>query len=116
MIIIYIILYFIILFIFLIWGINKRVETFGQYLWMPTRFTRLMSYDLRGDPYSFVVFPPYYSYNAPFATYLYKTDRYGIDGKYYIFNSNKESRNDEKVVFRKSSFFPDNYIYKTRKS
>jgi len=117
------ILFFIIL--LFIWYLKKNlkeIEKFGQFLWMPTRFTKLMSYDLRGDPYSFVVFPPYYSLNAPFATYLYRTDRYAIDGSYYKEKPKYYNQSDDKnIVFKKSSYLPEvnyqgNYMYKTRKS
>ena len=111
----------IIFFIYYLKNNWNQTEKFGQFLWMPTRFTRLMSYDLRGDPYSFVVYPPYYSLNAPFATYLYRTDRYAIDGNYYKQKPSYYNQNDDKnIVFKKSSYLPEGeyqkYVFKTRKS
>jgi len=43
-----------------------------------------MSYDIRGDPFSYFVYPPYFSWNAPFSYYLYNGDRYDISGRYLI--------------------------------
>jgi len=73
----------ILIFIFFKWDIK---ETFynGLYLWMPTRNTRLMSYDLRGDPYGLIIYPSYYSYLAPFSRYLYTNNVYDIFGRYIV--------------------------------
>jgi hypothetical protein len=51
---------------------------------MPTRNTRLMSYDLRGDPYGLIIYPSYHNYIAPFARYLYTNSVYDIFGRYII--------------------------------
>jgi len=102
--------------IFFILDLKKETEKFGQYLWMPTRDTRLMNYDIRGDPFAYRVFPPYYAYNSPFATYVYGGYRYDIDGRYYVQKPVNKTDNKNKIYFRKSSHYPNKYIYKTRKS
>jgi len=117
-----IILILILLIFFFIWVLrnNKRFfsENFAQYLWMPTRNTRLMSYDLRGDPYGMVVYPSYYSYNAPFATYLYRSDRYGIDGKYYVVGKQPlyEKDNKKRIFFHQSPWISGKYLFRTRRA
>ena len=122
MINIYTLIFLLILIIFFIWVLKKKIniEDFGQFLWMPTRNTRLMSYDLRGDPAGLMIYPPYYSYNAPFATYLYRSDRYDIDGKYYVpkpAESTKPTKpaKSTKEKIKYINIYPGRYIYKTRK-
>jgi hypothetical protein len=124
MINIYTLIFLLILIIFFIWVLKKKIniEDFGQFLWMPTRNTRLMSYDLRGDPAGLMIYPPYYSYNAPFATYLYRSDRYDIDGRYFVAKNNPienqalyENDNKKRLFFNVSPFASGRYIYKTRK-
>ena len=124
MIIIYGLIFLLFVIIFFIWVLKKKIdiEDFGQYLWMPTRNTRLMSYDLRGDPAGLMIYPSYYNYNAPFATYLYKADRYDIDGKYYVQKKNPiknqalyENDNQKRLFFHVSPYASGNYLFKTRK-
>jgi hypothetical protein len=55
---------------------------------MPTRNTRLMSYDLRGDPYGLIIYPSYHNYLAPFMTYLYSNSKYDIGGRYLVRKKN----------------------------
>ena len=105
----------VIVILFFIWGLKKETENFGQYLWMPTRDTRLMSYDIRRDPFAYRIFPPYYAYNSPFATYLYGGYRYDIDGRYYVQKPVNRTKDVKRFYFKKSSYSPDNYIYKRRK-
>ena len=62
------------------------------FMWMPTRSTRLMSYDLRGDPHALMVYPSYYSWMAPFNVYKYGPSVYNITGQYIIPKSNNLSR------------------------
>jgi hypothetical protein len=102
--------------LFFIWGLKKETEKFGQYLWMPTRDTRLMNYDIRGDPFAYRVFPPYYAYNSPFATYLFGGYRYDIDGRYYVQKPVDRINDTKRFYFKQSSYYPDKYIYKTRKN
>ena len=45
-------------FIFFIWDIKEPFNN-RLFLWMPTRNTRLMSYDLRGDPHGLIIYPSY---------------------------------------------------------
>jgi len=70
-------------FIFFIWDIKESFNN-RLYLWMPTRNTRLMSYDLRGDPHGLIIYPSYYNYLAPFSRYLYTNNVYDIFGRYII--------------------------------
>jgi hypothetical protein len=73
----------ILIILYFIWDIREHF--YNPYLlWTPTRSTRLMSYDIRGDPFSYFVYPSYYSWNAPFRYYLYNGDRYDIFGRYLV--------------------------------
>jgi hypothetical protein len=53
-------------------------------LWMPTRSTRLMSYDLRGDPFGYYIYPPYMSWMMPYRYHLFSPARYDINGRYIV--------------------------------
>jgi len=75
-----------------IWNIK---ENFGQsYLWIPTRNTRLMSYDLRGDPFGSILYPADWNmipwnmsgriFNVPYVYYAFKPSRYDINGRYIV--------------------------------
>ena len=74
----------ILIIIYFIWDIRENFYNNPYFLWAPTRSTRLMSYDIRGDPFSYFIYPPYFSWNAPFSYYLYNGDRYDISGRYLI--------------------------------
>ena len=65
---------------------------------IPTRSTRLMSYDLRGDPFAYYIYPSYYSWGAPFNAYLYSPARYDITGKYLIPLPKNIKKRDAKVI------------------
>jgi len=69
-----------------------------NFLWMPTRSTRLMSYDLRGDPFGYYVYPSYYSWGAPFQVYLYSPARYDINGRYIIPKPKNMAKKDKKNI------------------
>ena len=79
------------------WDIKESFYN-GLYLWMPTRNTRLMNYDLRGDPYGLIIYPSYHNYTSPFMRYLYTDNRYDIFGRYYVDKSRKIIR---KITRRK---------------
>lgn len=81
LIIIIIILFLI--YLFFKWDIKESFNN-RLFLWMPTRNTRLMSYDLRGDPYGLIIYPSYHNYLAPFMTYLYSNSKYDIGGRYLV--------------------------------
>ncbi len=71
---------------------------FPYFLWMPTRSTRLMSYDLRGDPFGYYVYPSYTSWVAPFRYFIYSPARYDISGRYVIPKPKNLSKKDKKMV------------------
>ena len=118
-IIIIIIIILLLMYIFSIWDIRENF-----YLWMPTRNTRLMSYDIRGDPYRLIIYPPYFNNLAPMATYLYSGNSYDISGRHRIYKpkktinkvkqirkaskreSNRESRIGSRIGFRISPRIP----------
>ena len=79
-----IVIILLLMYIFSIWDIREDF-----YFWMPTRNTRLMSYDIRGDPFGLIIYPPYYNYLAPMATYLYSGNTYDITGRYKIYKPKK---------------------------
>jgi len=84
--------------IYFIWDIRENFYVNPYFMWAPTRSTRLMSYDIRGDPFSYFVYPPYFSWTAPFSYYLYNGDRYDISGRYLIpkrYKINIEKRNSD---------------------
>jgi len=69
------------------WDIKEKflMSPHYPYLnWMPTRNTRLMSYDLRGDPHGLIIYPSYYSWLSPFSVYRYGPAVYNITGNYII--------------------------------
>jgi hypothetical protein len=78
--------------IYFIWDIRENFYN-PYFLWAPTRSTRLMSYDIRGDPFSYFVYPPYFSWNSPFRYYLYNGDRYDIFGRYLVPKRYNRERN-----------------------
>jgi len=92
--------------IYFIWDIREDFYVNPYFLWAPTRSTRLMSYDIRGDPFSYYVYPPYFSWNAPFSYYLYNGDRYDISGRYLIpkrYKINTERSQPVKLVKKSTS-------------
>lgn len=95
-----IILIFAILFIIIysIWDIKEGFYIGGNYLWMPTRSTRLMSYDLRGDPFGYYIYPSYLNWGAPFRYYVYNPSRYNIFGKYIIQKPRGIKLKEKKII------------------
>jgi hypothetical protein len=108
-----IVIILLLMYIFSIWDIREDF-----YLWMPTRNTRLMSYDIRGDPYGLIIYPPYFNYLAPMATYLYSGNTYDITGRYNIYKPKKRlnkgnqirkvSKRGSRMRFRISPRIPPN--------
>ena len=91
-----ILLVILLFFIFFIRNIKENFVVTPNFLWMPTRSTRLMSYDLRGDPFGYYVYPSYYSWGIPYPVYLYANTRYDINGRYLIPRPKNINRIDEK--------------------
>ena len=83
-----ILLILLLIFIFFIRDIREHFYVSYPYLWIPTRSTRLMSYDLRGDPFGYYVYPSYFSWTTnpgvPYRYYSYSPTRYDINGQYII--------------------------------
>jgi len=68
-----------------------------KFWWIPTRSTRLMSYDIRGDPYGYYLYPFYsWGWGAPYQYYIYSPARYDIFGR-YIVPKPKESDKTKKL-------------------
>jgi len=94
----HIVLILFILYVFyFIWDLKEHFYVNPYFLWAPTRSTRLMSYDIRGDPYLYYVYPPYFSYTNPFSYYLYNGDRYDISGRYLRLRRNRDGKNERNV-------------------
>lgn len=56
-----------------------------KFWWVPTRSTRLMSYDIRGDPFGYYLYPYYpWGFGVPYQYYLYSPARYDIFGRYIV--------------------------------
>jgi hypothetical protein len=93
-----ILLVILILFISFIRNIKEDFFIYPNFVWIPTRSTRLMSYDLRGDPHRYYVYPSYYSSQVPLPVYLYGQTRYDINGRYLIPRSKNINKMDAKKV------------------
>jgi hypothetical protein len=89
-----IILFIILLILFSIWDIKESFIG-SSYLWIPTRNTRLMSYDLRGDPFGYILYPSYW--NIPYTYYAFSPNRYDIFGRYIKPKIIKKKKVDKKV-------------------
>jgi len=88
-----ILLVILISFIFFIRNIREDFFIYPNFVWIPTRSTRLMSYDLRGDPHRYFVYPSYYSSEVPLPVYLYGQTRYDINGRYLIPRPKNKKKN-----------------------
>ncbi len=88
--------YFIIILILLIFiYLFSKSHIKEKFWWVPTRSTRLMSYDLRGDPFGYYLYPFYsWGWGAPYQLYYYSPARYDIFGRYII---PKESNKTKKL-------------------
>ena len=67
-------------------------------LGIPTRSTRLMSYDIRGDPFAYNIYPSYYSWGSPYNAYIYSPTKYDITGRYIIPIPKNMGKKEAKVI------------------
>ena len=54
-----------------------------------------MSYDLRGDPFGYILYPSYW--NIPYTYYAFSPNRYDIFGRYIKPKIIKKKKVDKKV-------------------
>jgi hypothetical protein len=95
------ILLFILFYLFFKNNLKEKFWLGYNALWMPTRSTRLMSYDLRGDPYGYYIYPSYYrGWYAPYPFYIFNNTRYDIFGRYII---QKPKKINKKIIKKKEN-------------